>query len=123
MGPGDPRPEDPKNKLRDAVHLIIDRSCTKDDITYEIEEFPGAVPTGPKKYQATVKIALWDGIQGFAGVVGDSKPIAKRNAAEEALNRLKDLLPPLEAAKAEKRRVRDAEREAKKAANNAETEN
>merc|ERR1712217_752873 len=113
---------DPKNKLINAVQLIIDRSCTKGDIAYEVQEM-AVSPGESKTYQATVTIVPYDGANKFAGEVADSGKKAEQNAAAEALKALKDLLPPLEEARAAKNRAREEEHEAKKAAKKAEAEN
>merc|ERR1712217_796382 len=62
---------DPKNKLINAVQLILDRSCTKGDIVYEVQEM-AASPGESKTYQVTVTIVPYEGVKSFVGEVADS---------------------------------------------------
>lgn len=80
-----------KSKLCQAMMVVLGRTLTKEDVTYEVTELPGDA----KSYVATVKFPTWDKAKSFKGAAAPNKPKAEANAATVALQKLDSTFKPL----------------------------
>merc|ERR1740121_632924 len=92
-----------KNELQQGLQLLLGRSVTKEDITYEVEAVDAGNGTDVPHHQATVSLPTYDGGKSFAGEVKPVKGQAEQGAALQAVRALNSLIVRAKAAQAQKK--------------------
>jgi len=92
--------DNPKGRLHNALHLILGRNATKEDLVYETSQLEDGT------HVSTCSLPTYDAACIYQGEPAISKKEAEKNAAEVTLLELQDIVAPLEEEhKAKKQRL------------------